>query len=402
MQILLINQFYKPDVAATGQFLADLAEALVQKGHTVHVLCSRHAYGGGRRIFPVKEIVNGVSVHRVRATGFGHNSTVGTLIDYLSFYILASWRALLLPKMDVCVSLTTPPFIAVIGLLLRRIKGTRMGLWSMDLYPEVAVAYGVLKKKSHLCRLLELLSRYIYRTSSCIISLGEVMTDRLVEAGALRKKITTVHNWVPGDIVHSSHMPEYPEISTGPDEEIVTLVYSGNLGLGHELQMIVPAISQLNGQAKIRVLFVGNGKAKQALKGLTEDVGLDNIEFRPPAPLCELPNVLAAGDIHLISQKSGTQGLLVPSKIYGVFAAGRPTLFIGPSDCEIARVVSESQAGIVVEPGDIDGLVDAIKKLALEPDLRRAMGRRARQYYEEYFGRDRSVSRIVKTIELIV
>lgn len=185
------------------------------------------------------------------------------------------------------------------------------------------------------------------------------------------------------------------------DEDTVTLVYSGNLGLGHELQMIVPAVSQLNGQAQIRVLFVGNGKAKQALKGLTEDVGLDNIEFRPPAPLCKLPNVLAAGDIHLVSQKSGTQGLLVPSKIYGVFAAGRPALFIGPSDCEIAAVVSESQAGIVVEPGDINGLVDAIKKLALDPGLRKEMGRRARQYYEEYFGRDRSVSRIVKTIELI-
>ena len=189
-------------MAATGQLLADLAEGLAQKGHRVHVLCSRRAYGGGDTIFPAKEIIKGVYVHRVTATGFGCNSTLGKIVvDYLSFYIFASLRALLLPKMDVCVSLTTPPFIALLGLMLRTFKGTRTVLWTMDLYPEVTFAFGILMEKSFLFRLLAWLSKYLYRTSSCIISLGEVMTDRLVEAGAPRKKIITVHNWMPGEIV---------------------------------------------------------------------------------------------------------------------------------------------------------------------------------------------------------
>ena len=207
MRILLINQFYLPDVAATGQLLADLAEELAQKGHKVHVLCSRRAYRGGDTIFPAKEIIKGVYVHRVSATWFGRDHTLGKIIYYLSFYILASWRALLLSKMDVCVSLSTPPFIALVGLMLRTFKGTRTVFWTMDLYPEVTFAFGVLKKKSFLYRLLARLSRYLYRTSSCIISLGEVMTDRLVEAGAPRNKITTVHNWAPGDVVYLTHVP---------------------------------------------------------------------------------------------------------------------------------------------------------------------------------------------------
>ena len=201
MRILLINQFYSPDVAATGQLLADLATGLAARGHNVHVLCSRRAYGGGGEKHAARQVINGVYVHRVGATGFGRARIIGRLVDYLSFYVLACWRAMLLPQMDISVVLTTPPFIGLVGLLLRRLKGTRLVLWTMDLYPEVPVAFGVLKEKGLLHRFLAWVSRCLYRNASGIISLGEVMTQRLAEAGAEVGKIVTVHNWVPGEVV---------------------------------------------------------------------------------------------------------------------------------------------------------------------------------------------------------
>lgn len=201
MKILLINQFYKPDVAATGQLLADLAEELAHRGHDVHVLCSRRSYSGGNEIYEAKEILNGVNIHRVKATGYGRKHSVGRIIDYLSFYLFAAWRALRLPKMDVCIVLTTPPFIAVIGSLLHKFKGTKFVFWTMDLYPDVAVAYGVIKQNKLLHRICSSMSRNLYNKASCIISLGEVMTEKLVISGADRQKIQTVHNWVPGEAV---------------------------------------------------------------------------------------------------------------------------------------------------------------------------------------------------------
>jgi len=198
LRILLLNQFYPPDVAATGQLLGDLAEGLVRQGHEVHVLCSRRTYAGGNREFLPEESLEGVHIHRVRATGFGRKVTAGRLIDYASFYIFAMWQAILMPRMDVSVCLTTPPFIALIGLLLRWLKGTRMVLWTMDLYPEVAVAYGYLRKTSFVRWLSSVISKNLYKGSFCIISLGEVMTERLIEAGAPPSKIVTVHNWAPG------------------------------------------------------------------------------------------------------------------------------------------------------------------------------------------------------------
>lgn len=201
MRILLLNQFYKPDVAATGQLLADVGEALVARGHEVHVICSRRRYGGGSLTPAADEVLDGVHVHRVLTTGFGRRRLVGRAADYVSFYfyVSAAWRSLWLARPDVCLSLTTPPFIGLIGLMLGRLRGTRNVLWVMDLYPEIAVAYGLLRRRCLLCRLLGRFNRRLYRNVEAVISLGEVMTQRLAAAGVEAGRLHTVHNWTPGE-----------------------------------------------------------------------------------------------------------------------------------------------------------------------------------------------------------
>jgi len=200
MRILFINQFYIPDTAATGQLLADVAESLAGEGHEVHVICSRCRYNGGADRAAAREIVNGVTVHRVGATGFGRRTAIGRLVDWLSFYLLAMWQAFRLPKIDVCVALTTPPFISLISLLLWKVRGTRNVIWAMDLYPDIAVAYGVLRRESLTYRLLTRLNRLLYRNAAAVISLGEVMAEHLQSLGALPESLYTVHNWVPGEM----------------------------------------------------------------------------------------------------------------------------------------------------------------------------------------------------------
>jgi hypothetical protein len=201
MRVLLLNQFYKPDTAATGQLLADLAVTLARRGHEVHVICGRSGYSGGVMTTAGHQIVDGVHVHRVKTTGFGRRRLAGRTVDYLSFYFSAAWRALVLPKPDVCVSLTTPPFISLIGLVLSKVKGTRNVIWVMDMYPEIAAAYEVLSRKTPTYRVLAWLNRILYSNAAAVISLGEVMTERLASQGAPRQCLHTVHNWVPGESV---------------------------------------------------------------------------------------------------------------------------------------------------------------------------------------------------------
>lgn len=388
MKILLLNQFYTPDTAATGQLLADVAAGLVASGHEVHVLASMRSYGGGSPAFPAESLdQDGVHVHRVAATGFGRAGMVGRAIDYGTFYVRAMRRAMQLPPMDACIVLTTPPFIALVAERLQKRRGTRVVLWTMDLYPEMAVAVGMIRDGGVIHRVLARIAARIYRHADAIIALGERMRDKLIAAGAPTETVSVVHNWVPRDAVRP--LP--------PRGNPVTLLYSGNVGMGHELETVVHAIARLGDHSNFRVRFVGYGKLRSQLQKSVADLGLGEcITFLPPCPLDELSASLAAGDIHLVSQKPGTQGLLVPSKIYGILAAQRPALYVGPPDTEVAAMLRESGSGILVPSGDVGAAADALRRLIDDEGLREEMGRRAGDYSRRFCGRQRGVDAIIQ------
>jgi len=181
---------------------------------------------------------------------------------------------------------------------------------------------------------------------------------------------------------------------------MAVVLYSGNVGIGQDLGTVLRAVAGLNGDGGMTVRIVGGGKALPQFQSLAAELGLANVEFAPPVPLYQLPDLLAGGDIHLICQKPGTEGLLVPSKLYSTLAAARPSIFIGPGDCEVGRILLASGSGFVVEPGDVGKAMDALRYLVGSAPLREAMGRKGREYYETHFGRDKSVSRIVDILEV--
>ncbi|NBB95556.1 MAG: glycosyltransferase [Planctomycetes bacterium] len=387
MRIVLINQFYRPDTAATGQLLADIGAALVRRGHEVHAIASCGAYGGRKR-FSAESVQSGVAVHRLGATGFGRAGLLGRALDYASFYVLAWRRAMQLPPMDACVCLTTPPLIGLIGSALKRRRRTRLILWPMDLYPDVMVAFGMITAGGTVDRLLTRMGRRLYARADAVIALGERMAEAEQKAGAASP--TVVHNWVPGDVVAATEREP---------SEAVTWMYSGNLGLGHELETAIEAMATLRDLPSLQLRIVGEGKLESLLRQRVAQAGLASVTFEPPCPLERLSANLAVGDMHLVSQRPGTQGLLVPSKVYGILAAGRPAVYIGPDDTEVAEILRRSGAGVVCPPGDVDAVVEAVRRLTEDADCRQAMGRAGRQWYRQYLGRDRSVDRIVGIIE---
>jgi len=404
MKVLLLNQFYLPDTAATGQLLADVAAELVRRGHEVHVVCSRCGYGGGRKKHPAEEVLNGVHVHRLNATGFGRSRTAGRLADYASFYTMAWRRVQAIAGLDVCMALTTPPFLATVAAGVARRRRARLLLWMMDLYPELPAAFGVVRHGGAVHRGLSRLARSLYTRADRVISLGPYMTQRLILAGTPADRIVEAPPWVPAESVRPLPAEQSEARRRWAQGARVVMMYSGNLGLGHELETAVEAIDRLRsedeaGGRDVRVLFVGEGKLKPKLRRMVAERGLDRVQFHPPQPLADLNDSLAAGDFHLVAQRAGTEGLLVPAKLFGVMAAGRATLFIGPEECEAGAILRESGAGIVVPPGDVPAAAEAIRTLCEDARLRKEMGRRAREYYERRLGLERSVSRIVAAVE---
>jgi len=395
----LLNQFYWPDVAATAQLLTDLGEAVVAAGHEVHVVCSRGGYGGGSVGQPQEEVRNGVRIHRVAATGLGRRRMLHRLCDYATFYATALTRCLALPRMDVCVALTTPPFVGSIGVAYKKLRRAALVLWTMDMYPEVIAAMGVLRTTSIEYRALRLLAGWTYRHADRVISLASEMTERLRGYGLESGRIATIPSWSPGEAVAprpDSHTPFRERHGINGD---FVVMYSGNMGVVHEFPTILSAAQRLRDRREVKFLFVGEGTQKSWLMEEVRRRGLDNVRFCPYEPLGGLSESLGAANMHLITMKRNVEGLLVPSKLYGILAAGRPAVFVGPEGNEVARRITCSGSGWVVPPGHPNKLAERIETLLAKPELAREMGLRARRHYEACCSRRRCTQAVLGVIE---
>jgi glycosyltransferase involved in cell wall biosynthesis len=228
------------------------------------------------------------------------------------------------------------------------------------------------------------------RAQDAVIALGASMAARLRVAGA--RRVEVVHNWSDENTV----LPIRPSESRlrhewGWDDRFVVL-YSGNLGLAHEFDTVLGAADRLRTDPGILFAFVGAGPRLSYVERRRDELGLTNIEIRRPVARGVLSDSLAAGDLHLITLKRGVPGLLVPSKIYGILAAGRPTLYVGPPEGEVFEILCSGRCGAQIDNGQVDALVSSIQTYRSDPARCAEEGRRARCLFEQQFTKSRAMA----------
>ncbi len=386
MRIVFVNRFYAPDHSATSQMLTDLAVTLAAVGMDVHVVTSRLRYDDPNDRLRRREQLDGVEVHRVWTSSFGRGALVGRAIDYLSFYIAASARLLaLLARDDVVVAKTDPPLISVPVGWVARLRGARRVNWLQDVFPEVAAELGIALGRGATGRVLAWLRNASLRNAMANVVLGTRMQARVAAMGVAARKIVVIPNWADGAAVR----PVPPEANAlraewGLDGRFV-VGYSGNMGRAHEFQTIVDAADALRDERDITFLFIGGGAQKTAIEAASAQRGLANLLFKPYQPRERLAQSLGVADVHLVSLRPELEGLIVPSKFYGIAAAARPTIFIGDPDGEIGAEIRAAECGLCVRQGDVDGLVHAIRDLHNDIAMRDVMGRNARRVFNERF-----------------
>ena len=380
-RLLLVNQYYWPDHASTAQHLADLAEHLAAQGHEVHVLCSRGGYKPGAERPPAKETYRGVQIHRVAATSFGRKSTLHRMADYLSFYFRATLAALMLPRFDAVVTLTTPPIIGLIGTILKRLKGSRHVFWSMDLHPDASIALGRMDPRNPVVRALGWISDAVYRGADRVVVLGPYMADRIAAKGVARDRLATIPVWSRRDEIYPIPRAGHPlRAELGLADKFVVM-YSGNLGLAHSFAEVVEAARRLRDCAEVVFLFVGGGPRLKEVEAAVAADGLANVRLMDYFPRDQLHASLSVADVHLITMRAEMTGIVVPGKLYGAMASGRPTIFVGPGRSESADTVRAAGCGYQVPLGDADALVAVIDRLAADPALGTQLGRRGRDAF---------------------
>ncbi len=377
-RVLFINQYYWPDHASTAQHLTDLAEFLATQGFECHVLASQGRYKPGEPNPPAFEMHEGVSIHRVPATSLGRRGTWSRMTDYLSFYAGAAYRALRLPKFDLVVTLTTPPIIGLVGTILKRLKGSRHIYWSMDLHPDASMALGRMSPASRFGSLMYWLSGEVYRRADKVVVLGPYMADRIALKQVPDEKIVTIPVWSRRDEIYPLPRDANPLRKSLGLEGAFVAMYSGNLGLAHTFDEFLEAARRLRERPDIVFLFVGDGPRKAEVQSARDSEGLTNIRLLDPVPREWLHASLSLADVHLISMKPEMNGIVVPGKLYGAMAAGRPIVFVGPEHCEPADTIRNAGCGFTLPTGDASALVSSLALLASDASLARRMGERAR------------------------
>jgi len=357
--VLFVNRYFHPDHSATSQMLSDLSFHLAERGWRVEVVTSRQRYDDPSARLATREIVRGVDVRRVWSTRFGRGFLPGRAIDYVTFYISAFFMLLRRARRGTTiVALTDPPLISVIAALAAMLRRATLINWTQDLFPEVAEALGM-----RALGVLRGLRNWSLRRAKTNVALGDSMAARLPNA-------VVIHNWAdaalhPVDIPHSRFVAGY----------------SGNLGRAHDARTMLAAIRLLRDDANIELVITGGGAQLDAIRAER----LPNVRFAGYAPRERLSESLSAADVHLVTLLPALEGLIVPSKFYGILAVARPVLFVGARDGELARIIRSYDCGFVIEPGDSEELAARIRELANDRDLARAIGLRGRRLYDERF-----------------
>jgi glycosyltransferase involved in cell wall biosynthesis len=403
-RIIFLNRFFYPDHAPTGELLSDLAFELSTQGYRVTVITSRLLYDGPTATLLPRERINGVEIWRVWTSKRGRQRLIGRSLDYATFYIAAAWRMWRLARSgDILVTMTDPPLLSIVAAPIAWLRRAHLVNWLQDVFPEVAEALNVGGSPGRVAlTLLRPFRNWSLRAAKANVVVGEGMATRLREQGIASGRIKVIPNWCDGTRILPIPAAQNKLRKGWALNSRFIVGYAGNLGRAHDTATILDAMTLLQQQAvgsradavaqKITFVFVGGGAQRARLERQVLQQRLPNVRLFPYQPRDLLAETLGVADLHLVSLNPALEGLIVPSKFYGIAAAGRPIIFIGAADGEIARLIEEIVCGFTVAPGNGQVLLDRILQLASDPELCESMGARARTAFAERWDRKRAVA----------
>ncbi len=395
MHIMFMAQCYAPEDVSAAVLIAELATDLVKRGHAVTFVTGAPNYPAGRvfegyrnRPYQV-EWLDGVRVVRTWSYISPSKALWPRLFHYGSYSATAFYGGLFAGRPDVIVSYSPPLPLGLSAWLLSRLWHVPWVLELEDLYPDAAVAAGVLRNQS-LIRFFSAMERFEYRAASRISVIAENFRQILLAKGVQGAKITVIPVWADPEFVRPLPKTNGFRHALGLSDELVVM-YAGNLGLTSCLEDVLSAAGLVQDAPHIRFVIVGEGVRRAYLVAAAQRAGLSNVTFLPYQPREVFPQMLAAADVGLVTLNQGSANSSLPSKIFNVMASARPVLAVAPPASEIAHLVEAAHCGLVVPPGRPELLAAALRDLDAQPAQLEEMGRNGRTQLEEHFSRGRCV-----------
>lgn len=399
--ILVLNRSFWPDIEATGQFLTELCEELSKK-YRITVVAGRSYYIKGEDfkpwLFYNVEQYSGVEILRVRHTRFWKRNLALRIINWMTYSLLTFIAAIRI-KCDLIIVCTDPPFLGIIAMVINHFKAIPYICNCRDLYPDVAWALGRLRKTSPLSRLFDYLNKKALQKAALIVCLGPSMAERIKAKGVKGEKIKVISDCVDTALIKPISKEANPLIGKFGLKDKFIIMHSGNIGLSQDFSTLLRAIAAIN-NSLFSLVFVGDGAGKKRLRKDMELLGLKNILFLPYQPKEMLSLSLGMADLHLILLRKGMSGTVIPSKIYGIMAAGRPYLALADIESEPAHLAKECGIGLWSAPEDMNNIANNVQWALTHPAELKRMGEVGRRLAEERFNKNVVVNRWLKVLDL--
>jgi colanic acid biosynthesis glycosyl transferase WcaI len=396
VRVLLLNLYYPPDTSATAKMAKMVVDALAAR-HEITVLCGRPSYDPTERrawhLFQT-EIAGGVRVVRVGSTAFPRIEMNRRLLNYLSYLCLALPRALF-ERCDLVLAMTDPPFEGILGALVSYLKGKPYVYNIRDLYPDMAVG-GSIVQPGLLPRLWEKLHCWALRRAARVVVLGEDMRKRIVSKGVEPAGVSVVRDGVEMPVGGGEPARVDPEVIRAIRGEFrFVLLHAGNLGFYGAWDTLLTGAGFLAGEG-IGLVLVGDGAQRERLQAAAARI--PNVRFLPFFPGNKISSVLAAADAHIITVKRGLEGVVVPSKLYGILAAGKPIVAVAPRESDVVALGEKEGYAISADPDDPAQFAGSVREIFGHTERLREMGEAALAAAPRY-ERGKQLRKLVAIIE---
>jgi glycosyltransferase involved in cell wall biosynthesis len=399
-QIAIVSQYFYPDHASTGRLMTELGLGLLKKGCDVKVYAGYPTYWGIRQKSKNVENYKGISINRIFLLALDTRTKFGSLCNGVSFFIFTFLKLLFSSEKRMYFFVTTPPFLPFIGYFLKKIKNQKYVVIVHDIHPDIIIKIHY-TNEGILIKIWEYINKLVYNNADKIIVLGECMSNVMQQKiPKNREKIKIIQNWEDGDFIKPMLKTQNRFSIENNLLEKFVVIYSGNMGVNHNLEIVIEAANYLK-NSEIEFLFFGEGSQKNILIKKSEELHLQNVKFLNFQPLSTLPYTMTCGDAIIVSQETGTEGLCVSSKFYTALAAGKPILAIIGENSEISNVIKKFDCGVVINNYDAKFLAKKIDELFLDKNVCKKYGENARIAFEQNFTYEIAIIKYLEVVKEI-
>lgn len=384
--LLIITQFYPPDYAATGQLIEELAIHIGENNAQVKIFTGQPGYAFQKKQALALEIKGNVHVQRSRTTKFWSQRIRGKTLNGLVFTFRAALYLLRNARQNNVILLTTaPPFLSILGYLVNLLFGIDYVCLVYDLYPDAAIELKVISEASFVAQLWNKINALVWQKSKGIVVLSETMKERIVaNHPSITSKVSIIHNWADANWIKPLSKQDNWFARQHKISNKFTVLYSGNFGRCHDLDTILGTVKLLKDEP-VQFVFIGAGTKHEICCRTAAELSLDNCIFLPYQNKANLPYSLTACDLALVTIALGLEGIVAPSKVYGIMAAGKAIAAVCEPHSYLRQLIGNANCGECFQNNHSDDLAKFIMTLAADSELTSRMGNAGRSYMEKHF-----------------